>query len=111
MIDPKDWIWKGTPGHYILANRCCFRLHTQIGQFRISTVGCCHESLNDYYNGVVLPVTGNFVYETQVFLTDEKGMPVEWANPLVSEGCNEEKDAINSHNIQCYKYSLLGKVH
>ena len=36
------WQWFGTPGHFIAADHCQFRMHTRIGDYRISTVGDYH---------------------------------------------------------------------
>lgn len=45
MKRPIQAVYLGCIGHYILGDRCRFRLHTQIGtMFRVSTVGDMHSS-------------------------------------------------------------------
>ena len=39
MIPVSDWIWFGTPGHFICANYCRFHLCTRVGDYLVSTVG------------------------------------------------------------------------
>jgi hypothetical protein len=41
-IPESEWVWCGQPGHLIVSYNCCFRLHTVIGDYKISTVGCYH---------------------------------------------------------------------
>ena len=39
MIDPKNWKWFGTPGHFIASSHCRFHMCTQVGKYIVSTVG------------------------------------------------------------------------
>ena len=35
----EDWIWSGAPGHFCGASECRFHLTTDVGYYRVSTVG------------------------------------------------------------------------
>lgn len=39
MSHPENWRWYGYPGHFICADRCLFRLCTEVNGYLVSTVG------------------------------------------------------------------------
>lgn len=61
MIPQSEWKWHGLPGHFISADKCVFRLHTTVGEYKISTVGAL------YRNGVLEEIGLDRHYETYVF--------------------------------------------
>jgi hypothetical protein len=93
-IDRSDWVWHGVAGHLIVADRCCFRLHTVVGEYRISTVGCYHPS--GVESSKPETIGRDRLYETMVFRV---------ADPLGEElsmvGYNEEPDARAGHVRMC----------
>lgn len=38
-MDKRKWVWMPHAGHFILGNRCEFKLNTYVGKYIISTVG------------------------------------------------------------------------
>lgn len=38
-IPESEWVWYGFAGHFISASRCRFHLATEVGNFRVSTIG------------------------------------------------------------------------
>lgn len=38
----ETWKWHGLAGHFCMAHKCHFRLHTQVGPYKISTVGALY---------------------------------------------------------------------
>lgn len=57
----------GHAGHFICADRCLFRRHTQAGNFRVSTVGDFYPA-NDKGRESLSAVRGTY-FETMVFRT------------------------------------------
>jgi hypothetical protein len=58
----------GCPGHFVLADKCRWRRHTQVGRYRISTVG-------DYRREPGAPrdtVNSSHYFETMVFETTDE---------------------------------------
>lgn len=47
MIEVSMWKWRGLPGHFVLSDKCMFRLCTDIGDYRISTVGALYQKAED----------------------------------------------------------------
>jgi hypothetical protein len=61
----------GCIGHFILADRCNYRRHTQVHGYRISTVGCLISLDQKDYNKVE-DIGGNGdKFETMVFKTSD----------------------------------------
>src|SRR3990167_9679501 len=63
----------GCPGHFICVNDCRWRRHTQVGNYRISTVG------DLYFNGKegrqTLGASPDSFFETMVFETRDTPAP------------------------------------
>ena len=99
--------YHGTPGHFIGARQCCFRLHTTVnGKHRVSTVGCYHP-LSQAETDEPVNIGHNRLYETYVFELGEDGVPVSWTE-IDSAGYNAEIDAENGHEAMCQKYEQEG---
>lgn len=110
MVKRKDWKWHGTPGHFCAASRCLFRLCTDVGNYRISTVGAMYDENNE-----LLEIGFHRHYETMVFLLKD-GEVVSFSE-LDMDGIycgsvkvsNEKFDNLASkmHIKMCEKYSKL----
>lgn len=66
MIDKQDWIWRGLAGHFCAADNCIFTLCTDIGKYRISTVGAMY--WREGGRRVLKELGYKRHYETMVFL-------------------------------------------
>jgi hypothetical protein len=86
----------GCAGHFICARDCHWRRHTQVGNFRVSSVG-------DFYSGGKRKTIGSTGYfETMVFKT--AGALCEG-----SEGCGCVE--VSSWNeIECVRYETAGEA-
>lgn len=65
-IPESDWVWCGYPGHFAGASSCRFRLHTNIGDLRVSTIGDFID-LDGSRARMGLTLTGDAYFETMVF--------------------------------------------
>jgi len=65
MVNEQKITELGCAGHLIVSNRCRWKRHTQVGNFRISTIG------DYYYDGKrqSLDYPANLYFETMVFKT------------------------------------------
>lgn len=101
-IPESQWKWEGRAGHFICADRCCFRLTTTVGMHRVSTVGCYHprsdESEEPHSIGC------DRLYETMVFALDADGDVSEWTE-LDFAGYNVEGKAAAGHLAMCRKWA------
>lgn len=68
--------WLGMPGHFIGAYECCFRLHTHVGRYCVSTVGCYHPSGRK--DPHPLGPGPEELFETMVFRLGAKEKHVNW---------------------------------
>lgn len=103
-IAENDWIWHGKPGHFVAAYACCFRLHTTVGKYRVSTVGCYHPA--DDPQGEPHEVGSGRLYETMVFQNASHGEPDEWCE-LDSAAYSTDDEAENGHYVMCGKWAGL----
>lgn len=101
MIPESQWVWHGTAGHFICSDRCCFRLHTTVGAYRVSSVGCYHPRDSE---GEPHTIGCDRLYETMVFELDENGLPKSWGE-IDSAGYNIEADAEHGHLEMCRKWA------
>ena len=101
----KTRIEHGTAGHFIAADRCCFRRHTSVGVCRVSTVGCYHPISRD-----AEPEEVGFrrLYETMVFVNDSDGQPVSWTE-IDSDGYTTEDEAQAGHEAVVAKYEARAR--
>ena len=100
---PAGRIYLGTPGHFIAAERCRFRLHTRVGNYRISTVG-------EYYpwgrDGEKPETVGlDRLYETMVFPLGADGEPTSWEG-IDFGGYQTAAEAQRGHEELVAKYEL-----
>jgi hypothetical protein len=100
-VAPTQWIWHGMAGHFCCSDKCCFRLHTVVGAYRISTVGCYHPAGDE--SGKPHTIGCDQLYETMVFHVEDEGP----SNEIDSEGYNTEEDARGGHMRMCEKWSWL----
>lgn len=99
----KDWIWHGDSGHFCGASKCCFRLHTTVGRYKVSTVGCYH-TFGDEEKIESIGLFRHF--ETYVF--DLEAKEHEWSE-IDSEGL-EVKDGDFPEKIHDY-YKKANAMH
>jgi hypothetical protein len=101
-----DWQWFGHAGHFIAADSCMFRLHTRIGDKRISTIG-------DYYpaghEGAQPQEIGwGRTHETFVFEVDGPGEGVvrTWSE-IDTDAYMSCEAATAGHLAMCQKYAEI----
>lgn len=81
MIPRSKWKYRGVPGHFCAADNCVFRLCTDIGRYRISTVGAYY--LKQEPGARMTELGEERHYETMVFRIF--GSNVDWRNALEME--------------------------
>lgn len=97
----------GVPGHFIAANRCCFRIHTSVnGRYRISTIGCYHPLSDERMERDPVEVGSGRLFETFVFALGEDGLPSDWSE-VDAKGSRDEHEAEAAHESMCQKYEAL----
>jgi hypothetical protein len=105
MITQDKWIWKGLAGHFCLASKCMFRLHTVVGKYKISTVGACYlENSNEMYE-----IGVDHHYETMVFEGDSYS---EIDREIIRKKKKDDpyeldKRAEEMHMRMCLKYAEI----
>ena len=62
----------GCAGHLIVASSCHWRRHTQVGDYRVSTIGNYYPDLRGKQKRETLGATKDSFFETMVFETIEK---------------------------------------
>lgn len=109
-VPMRDWKWYGYPKHFIGADRCKFRLGTQVGKYIVSTVG-------DYVvDGKKTQIGLDRFYETKVFWAvpcppDEffevpcNCMMID-PSELECVGANDHVTAERNHMTMCRWYAL-----
>lgn len=121
MIPVEQWKWMGFPAHFIGADRCRFRLATQIGGVIISTIGHMVPPSEDYPPELIgksgLISLGYLRdYETAVFAV---GSPcgcgcgeqtIDVSRELSMTGYNSIKDATDGHMAVCRKWAELDGI-
>lgn len=100
-----DWTWRGTAGHFIGSHSCCFRLHTTVGEYRVSTVGCYHPA--SAIDDTPHEIGSGRLYETMVFRNKVDGEVDAWVE-LDADAYNDETAAEAGHVTMCEKWSRLG---
>ncbi len=84
-----EWKWKGLPGHLCVVSDCIFRLHTQVGDYKISTVGAYYPKNSNKKKMEEIGLDHH--YETYVFKGDSM---IEIDRGTI----NLKKDANNNPN-------------
>lgn len=109
MIDRGDWRWKGMPGHLIVSTSCCFHMVTHIGDCRVSTIGCYHQTMPDgkknYANRYPIGAGEDSLYETLVFPLDGDEI-ADWAE-IDGERYATEEAAEAGHMRFCEKVAAV----
>ena len=94
MIEP---IELGCPGHFIMVSRCRWRRHTQVGKYRVSSVG------NLYVDDKRTPLGGDEdFFETMVFETLDAPAPK-------SEGCGC-REVVYWGEVEAAQYKTAGEA-
>jgi len=116
-IAPKDWRWFGCAGHFIAASDCQFRLHTRVGNYRISTVGAyTPSSFTQTSEEPFKEIGWGRKFETMVFKVDDvdpegscpgEGTVNDWGGDGDMEGYNSFDDAHRGHLAMCEKYASV----
>lgn len=98
-----NWTWFGQAGHFCAADRCCYHLHTHVGNYCVSTVGEYFLSPNDR-RPVPVGSTAH-LYECLVFRLDESGEHIaEYVELEVVRSMTRE-EAQAAHAKMCRKWS------
>ena len=88
----------GCPGHFIDVSSCHFRRHTQVGNFRVSTVGDYYPGRSEKRETVGL----NRFFETMVFKTSDK-------QDDGNEGCGC-REVLNFSEVDFEGYNTAGEA-
>jgi hypothetical protein len=80
--------------------KCCFHMSTDIGEHRISTIGCYHPQGSG--EGQRATVGIGRLYETMVFAVSDDEIVGE---ELDSDAYNDEGDAERGHLAMCRKWA------
>lgn len=113
-MNRSEWIWMPHAGHFILGDRCHFRLNTYVGNYIVSTVGELPKINNDgrdFEN-----IGAGRKYETFVFKaqkeTNEAAQccPYAMSDPseIDGEGYNDSVSAYKGHLAMCEKWAKEG---
>jgi hypothetical protein len=94
----------GTAGHFVASSSCCFRLHSTVGEYRISSVGCYHPNGADPM--VPHQIGSGRLYETMVFRNGDDGEPLDWGE-IDSDAYNDEAAAEAGHAAMVEKYAAI----
>lgn len=105
MIPRHEWKYRGLPGHFIASHHCLFRLCTDIGKYRISTVGAYYPPDS---SDQMLTVGCDRHYETMVFELDEDGRP-RYGEELAMEPLLFEKRADETYTQAAYRHDALAE--
>lgn len=97
--------WRGTPGHFIGANNCCFHLTTDVnGTHRVSTVGCYHPLGIKSKRAVEIGLGRKF--ETMVFALGPDGEIADLSE-LECTGYNDDDAANAGHAETVERYASM----
>lgn len=90
----------GCPGHFILSDRCRWRRHTQVGRYRVSTVGDLY--VQDPWVKRDTIGAGPHFFETMVFKTRNR-------SERQNEGCGC-KDIESFDCLDSQRYMTAGEA-
>ena len=106
-MNTKEWVWFGSPGHFIGARYCHFHLCTRVGKYLVSTVG---EYRPDGVEGNNTEIGLNRLYETMVFLAGKPapccGIPEISGEDVDFAGYNTCGEATLGHSSMCDKWDI-----
>lgn len=84
-IPIEQWKWFGLSGHLCVSNHCRFSMHTQIGIYKISTVGAYYRTPDAR---MMTEIGYDRHYETFIFIGDD-------LSEIDSSGISLKNDAKN----------------
>jgi hypothetical protein len=90
----------GTAGHFCASHHCCFRRHTSVNGYRISTVGCYHPG--GKWHEAPETVGPYRLYETMVFKLGADG-ECDYSQ-VDFDAYNDEDAAQSGHESMVAKY-------
>lgn len=93
--------WSGMAGHFIGARDCCFHLNTQVGRYRISSVGCYHP---DRTSDKLEEIGYGRFFETYVFRVGRDGKIEDYLE-IDGLGSNTPEQAEKAHMKMIAKYA------
>lgn len=105
------WQWFGEGGHFCGWRQCCFHLHTHVGGYCVSTVGCWHPVDGD--RGKPETIGVNRFYETYVFRLEGKHHNDSEIDSLTYQDVDFDKIAaqVNAGHLEmCLKYENLRRA-
>lgn len=110
-IPESEWVWHGMAGHFCAGNSCRFHLATEVGNFRVSTIGAYVSPLDkENYS----EVGHQRKYETMVFrIADGQAVctcgcqmkDLESWTELEMLPANDPDTARKNHMEACLKYA------
>lgn len=113
MIPVEEWKYRGLKGHFINAERCRFGLCTDIGSYRISTVGAYYPTDSTphmdmigwqrYYETYVFNLINGKISSHQEIDSESIGFDKDKENPY-----DKDKEAEAMHERMCLKYAEIG---
>lgn len=122
MINRTHWIWMPHPAHFILAERCFFRLATVVGKkkkYIVSTVGELSPSEsaknwnkdNPDFKWETLGAGEDDYYETYVFEAEKANHPCCPFDAIIDkqvdgERCGDAKKANKLHIKMCKRWDI-----
>ena len=108
-MNKNKWIWMPPAGHFILGNRCQFRLNTYVGKYIVSTVG---EYLPDEGIREILNKTRNLELQG---MGDEREADFLKKNGWEKVGYNRKYETMvfkaKKSNFKCCPFTIkLGEI-
>lgn len=98
-IDKSEWRWRGMPGHFCNAARCCFHLVTQVGRYSVSSIGCYHPD-GEASDETRADIGSGRKFETMVFDLQADGYAARWTElSMLSAQAPEECE--RNHVAEC----------
>lgn len=105
-IPMDQWRWDGHAGHFIGVTDCNFRLHTRIGDYRISTVGDWWPK--GWEGDQPKEIGSRRTHETFVFRVSgpDEGEVSDWSE-IETDGYTDCEAARLGHMAMCAKYAAV----
>ena len=108
-----NYRWRGLSGHFIGAHKCIFRLCTDVGDYRISTIGAYYidNKMNEiglgrHYETFVFEIKDNLNDRDELIILleiDSEGINVnDFKSPFEADEAAEKM-----HIDMCLKYELM----
>lgn len=103
------WVWMPHAGHFILGDKCKFRMATYVGKYIVSTVGELKSRGDSGENGWGR-IGSDRTYETFVFKAKKSKndccpFVMADASEIDSDGYNDQKSAYKGHLRLCEKWN------